>query len=263
MAYNAAFYLTRRGRTRRTAEALLPYILDAVPARSLLDLGCGLGDWLAAARDMGVGDIHGIDGPWVPRDKLLIDGTCFTEADLSARIPPVEGNHSLAICLEVAEHLPPERAGSFVTELCHLAPVIAFSAAIPGQGGLHHLNEQWPSHWIRLFEGRGFRTFDVLRPRVWEDTRIPYWYRQNLLLFADPRELETCRQLEALRAGGDFMGADLAHPAHAERALQYPGMQDLIRAVPYALARSVAAFGTTAPGAGDGHGDATAPKNGK
>src|SRR5579862_3100091 len=53
----------------------------------------------------------------------------------------------LAMSFEVAEHLPPDAAKGFVDSLTRLAPLVLFSAAIPFQGGVGHINEQWPEYW--------------------------------------------------------------------------------------------------------------------
>ncbi len=233
---------------------MLPWVLDFVPANRLVDVGCGLGDWLAAAKELGVREVHGLDGPWVPEDRLLIGRESFTQADFREPLPAL-GQFDLAICLEVAEHLPAELAEPFVRNLCGLAPAVAFSAAIPGQGGLHHINEQWPSYWVELFRRAGFEEVDVLRPRMWEDERIPYWYRQNTILFVSKEAGELRSRLGEARSDGDFHGADLVHPEHAMRALQYPGVTDLVRALPYAVARSFAAAGSESPEMKDGAGN--------
>lgn len=47
----------------------------------------------------------------------------------------------LVLCLEVAEHLPASAADTLVRSLTGLGNVIAFSAAIPFQGGANHVNE--------------------------------------------------------------------------------------------------------------------------
>lgn len=52
----------------------------------------------------------------------------------------------LAMTIEVAEHLTPVRADSFVEDLTRLSDVVLFSAAIPAQGGINHVNEQWQSY---------------------------------------------------------------------------------------------------------------------
>ncbi|MGH9124829.1 MAG: hypothetical protein ACRDZ8_08910 [Acidimicrobiales bacterium] len=88
--------------------------------------------------------------------------------------------------LEVAEHLPADAAATFVDTLTRHADVAVFSAAVPGEGGVNHANEQWPLYWLQLFSRAGWRPFDLLRPRLWEDGRVGFWYRQNLPLFASP-----------------------------------------------------------------------------
>ncbi|MGH9830080.1 MAG: hypothetical protein ACREDR_43265, partial [Blastocatellia bacterium] len=78
------------------------------------------------------------------------------------------------------------------------APLILFSAAIPGQQGQGHVNERWPSYWRRLFARHAFSMLDPIRPCVREDRRVMWWYRQNLLLFVSPAALANNRRLETM-----------------------------------------------------------------
>jgi len=96
----------------------------------------------------------------------------------------VSRTFDLAVSLEVGEHLPESAAKTFVESLTRLAPVVLFSAAIPGQGGTSHVNEQWPEYWSRLFANHGFDPADVVRPRIWGDERVEFWYAQNVILYA-------------------------------------------------------------------------------
>src|SRR6185437_3265527 len=93
----------------------------------------------------------------------------------------------LACSLEVAEHLPRERASDFVGLLTRSAPIVLFSAAIPGQGGNHHINEQWQSYWSELFRSRSFQAFDCIRPIVYGNPAVDWWYRQNTIVYCDHR----------------------------------------------------------------------------
>ena len=85
--------------------------------------------------------------------------------------------------LEVAEHLEEEYAAGFVKLLCDASDLVLFGAAIPAQGGHNHVNERWPSYWKALFEKNGYEIIDIIRPRIWTDNRVEWWYRQNTLLF--------------------------------------------------------------------------------
>lgn len=78
--------------------------------------------------------------------------------------------------------LKPGRAG-LVADLVSLAPVVLFSAAVPGQGGTGHINEQWPEYWAALFQSHGYECLDCIRPKIWRESRVDAWYKQNLLLF--------------------------------------------------------------------------------
>jgi hypothetical protein len=102
----------------------------------------------------------------------------------------------LAQSVEVAEHLPKEVAGAFVSFLCSLAPVVLFGAAIPYQSGSEHINEQWPSYWAELFLQNGYVAIDAIRDRVWNNPNVESWYCQNTLVYVQTEHLKT---LEGLR----------------------------------------------------------------
>ena len=156
---------------------------------------------------LGISDILGIDGHNL-QEKLLISPNKYLRKNLEKDLEINEA-FDLVMCIEVAEHLSAQRAESFVSELCAVGRCILFSAAIPGQGGTNHLNEQYPSYWIKLFAERGFRCFDVIRPKFWADQQIIFYLRQNLMLFVDEKASEICQKLSLLPS---FHGADLVLP---------------------------------------------------
>ena len=185
--YESYFYSKRYEWTAQAAGRILDLVLPRIPpVRSALDVGCGVGAWLSVLQERGVGDVAGIDGAWVDEKLLKIPADKFRRADLSAPLH-LERKFDLAISLEVAEHLPPERADGFVAELAGAADFVLFSAAIPFQGGYGHVNEQWQSYWAERFARRGFAVRDWIRPRLWTDGSVPVWYRENLLLFVAER----------------------------------------------------------------------------
>lgn len=77
----------------------------------MVDVGCGVGAWLRASKSLGVDEVLGFDGDHIPGDLLEIEQTEFRAADLSKPLPHVGRRLDLAISVEVAKHLPPERAG--------------------------------------------------------------------------------------------------------------------------------------------------------
>lgn len=182
--YTPDFFKSELAGSYVSAKHIVPAVLDIVPARSVLDVGCGTGHFLRAFAEAGAADIQGIDGDYVPRDQLAIEPHCFQPVELAGAFD-LGRTFDLAVSLEVAEHLPPESAEDFVASLVRHASSILFSAAIPLQGGTGHLNEQWPSYWAGLFAKHGFAAYDCLRSGLWSQKEVEWWYRQNILLFCN------------------------------------------------------------------------------
>lgn len=194
--YDTMFYESNEEGMLRSAQVVVPLVMDLVQPRSVVDVGCGRGAWLSVFRDHGVKRLRGLDGPWVERDKLLIDQTFFSEADLCKRMPLCE-RFDLAVCLEVGEHLPHSVAPQLVQSLTEFAPVVLFSAAVPGQGGTAHINEQWPDYWAALFDDRSYRRLDPFRRHVLHDESVSWWYRQNISLYVQKGAVESSPALRA------------------------------------------------------------------
>ncbi|MBE9076939.1 Wzt carbohydrate-binding domain-containing protein [Romeria aff. gracilis LEGE 07310] len=155
-------------------------------------------------------EILGLDGSYVEADTLQIPADCFRAFDLSQSVF-LNQKFDLAISLEVAEHLPEESAQAFIETLVGLSDVVLFSAAIPHQGGTHHINEQWPSYWFGLFKAKGYIGLDILRDRVWDNPDVQPWYAQNSFLFVRSDRLSDYPDLPT-SAQNDFLGKSVVHP---------------------------------------------------
>ncbi len=211
ISYDTAFYADLKNTAGPSAGIITPIVQDLVHARRVVDVGCGDGSWLAAFKACGAETILGLDGDWLDEALLRIPPENFQRADLFAPIS-LPDRYDLAMSLEVAEHLPVDRAASFVGDLVRLAPVVLFSAAIPLQEGPNHINEQWPSYWAGLFAAHGYVPVDAVRMRVWNDPDVTWWYKQNTLIFADEDKLADYPPLlEAHRISGGQV-RDLVHP---------------------------------------------------
>ena len=192
-SYSSSFYAAQSAGSLASAEVAIPHIFRLFDPHSILDVGCGVGTWLSVAVRHGVTDVLGIDGPWVDGGQLLIPPERFASRDLRQPFQ-LDRTFDVAFCLEAAEHLPPSSAPILVASLTSHAQIVVFSAAIPHQGGTNHVNEQWPSYWIELFEARNFVFIDCLRPLLWEDARVDFWYAQNMLVFVTPANERTLRE---------------------------------------------------------------------
>jgi hypothetical protein len=168
----------------------------------VLDVGCGIGTWLKVARSRG-SDIKGVEGSWLDKSKLQVEPALVEVVDLEKSFR-LGRRFDLAISLEVAEHLSESAANHFIESLTAHAPLILFSAAIPYQGGDHHVNEQFLPYWAELFSRFNFRPVDVIRGKIWNEPTILWWLRQNAMLFAEQQLLahneRLCRAAEASAA---------------------------------------------------------------
>jgi SAM-dependent methyltransferase len=186
-------------------------LIDLFEPRSVLDVGCGTGVWLSVFQEHGVEDILGIDGPWIEQRQREIPDVFFHECDLTQPVA-LERTFDLALCLEVAEHLPADAAPGLVQSLTALAPVVVFSAAIPGQGGEGHINERWPSFWSRYFAAHGYVSFTGLRHRLWSADAVEFWYRQNMLCFVAKARPDLVDRASRENEGSATRPLDVVHP---------------------------------------------------
>ena len=114
----------------------------------------------------------------------------------------------------VGEHLAALAAPAYVNSLVGLAPVIVFSAAIPGQPGTHYVNCQWPGYWVALFAAYSFRAIDCLRIRFWDHPDVAPFYKQNMLLFVAASAVANHPRLPSITLDAQQHFPALVHPAY-------------------------------------------------
>ena len=181
--YDQVFMDYTAAASRHAASRVVELLASTLQVTSVLDVGCASGTWLATWRRAEVEDVLGVDGDYVDRNGLIIPEELFQAADLSETLS-LGRQFDLVQSLEVAEHIEAQNADRFVANLIeHSRGLILFSAAPPGQGGEHHVNEQPYDYWRRRFGRYGYHVCDVIRPMLAGDTRVPFWYRYNTLLY--------------------------------------------------------------------------------
>lgn len=231
--YSVSYYEGLKEDSLSSAANVVPILLNLFRTRTVVDVGCGSGTWAKTYMDAGC-DVLGIDGSIVQPGQLLIPPERFLQRDLAQPLT-LDRTFDLVNCLEVAEHLSPSRGPSFVADLCRMGDVVVFSAAVPGQGGTHHVNEQWPSYWIPLFERHGFEPLDCIRWQVWAHPGVAWWYIQNLFVFVRTIRLG---DFPMARNRSREMPSDLVHPRAFMRAAlpseMSPRMlREVLRALPH------------------------------
>lgn len=199
-----------------SAHVILSHVLKMVPAKTAIDVGCGRGAFALCLKEMGV-RTSAMDGEWFcPEAMNAVGEKNFIIHNLDDGAYKSDKRYDLAVCLEVAEHIIPSQARNVVETLVGLSDVILFSAAIPGQGGQGHVNEQWPSYWQERFNMHGYDFADVVRPAIWTDKSVFRWYRQNTFIVAKteilPKIYEKFRLLKIRNGMLDVVHPDYWHP---------------------------------------------------
>jgi hypothetical protein len=105
---------------------------------------------------------------------------------------------------------PSRRAVAFGSQ--HRFLVVLFSAAIPHQGGTAHLNEQWQAYWAAFFAQHGYVAVDCIRPRIYGNAKVEWWYRQNILIYCRPSKCP--KGLSAITTAYELNGVDPAMISH-------------------------------------------------
>lgn len=207
--YDESFYSKQIKGSVSSAEIILNILYKYYKPNSVIDFGCGRGSWLAVAESLGSNKLKGLEGDWVKKEELLTQNIDLTNVDFEEGFD-ITKKYDLCICCEVAEHISEKQANSFIDNLCHASDIIIFSAAIPYQGGANHVNEQWQSYWIKLFQSKGYQCIDLFRTTIWDNKAVEWWYRENILLFV--KKTSNIEIVENIMA--DSIPLDLVHPQH-------------------------------------------------
>jgi glycosyltransferase involved in cell wall biosynthesis len=188
--YDADYFAQLNAVMEQSAGVVAETVFSAFRPRRVIDVGCGSGAVLAALRDRGVA-VLGYDLAEASLAACRARGLDARRADFaSARSLGEEAD--VVISTEVAEHLPPTAAESFVELLSRAGGVIVFTAAPPGQGGTDHRNEQPNEYWVEKFQARGFEYQAAVTRQwrqQWADAGVVSWYHQNLMIFRRPGEV--------------------------------------------------------------------------
>jgi SAM-dependent methyltransferase len=181
-AYDDDFFRYIHEGAIRSAQQIVPLIIPSLRIQSVLDVGCGAGAWLSVYRKQGVRACLGVDGAYVRAESLLVPAEVFQPQDITQPFD-LKRRFDLVQCLEAGEHIPKSASKTLVENLVRHGSTVLFSAAIPGQGGENHVNEQSYEFWRQLFAGYGYKPFDFLRPAISSLGGIEVWYRNNLILY--------------------------------------------------------------------------------
>jgi hypothetical protein len=226
-----------------SARFVAPILHSIFGLQSVLDIGCGDGQWLSSFKECGVPVVAGIDGPWTHVAKLHIEPDNFKIRDLSKPFD-LHRKFSLAMSLEVAEHIEPQFSKVCVQNMIRHSDVVLFGAAVPFQGGFRHVNERWQSYWADLFARAGFDVFDILRSQLWNRSDVLVWYKQNMLLYVNRDRQDLIARVVDYLETNDIaqLPCNIVHPERYEAIASYSqiAFKPLLRNLPRATMQKFA-----------------------
>jgi 2-polyprenyl-3-methyl-5-hydroxy-6-metoxy-1,4-benzoquinol methylase len=192
--YSQEFYNSVSSRAVQSARITAGAIAGAIEPVSVVDIGSGQGVWLhtisefvpTVKRAVAL-DIQSHKSPFF--DALLKSSIDFkfVEANFENSSTLPDEQFDMAICLEVLEHLTPDTAVEVARDIGKKCSCLIFSAAILGQGGTGHINEQKFSYWMQLMRDQGFIALDIFRPALRKADDVPSYYKQNMMFFWHPQ----------------------------------------------------------------------------
>lgn len=155
----------------------LPALLDK--SLPVLDFGCGRGDYLKFLAKKGF-ECIGIEGT---PDASQFKNTHVADLSKPVTIDLPKGN---VLSFEVGEHIEKEGESNFLDTLARFAEKrIVMSWAIPGQGGIGHVNERSNVYIVRRMQERNFvynrRLSNEIRQKMNGDAL--WWFQNTLLVF--------------------------------------------------------------------------------
>jgi SAM-dependent methyltransferase len=239
--YDLPFFSEINATSRKSAEIIVPLIIDLLSPGSVIDIGCGTGTWLSVFKAHNINDITGVDGHWVEDAMLLVPKSCFVAHDLTQSLN-IERRFDVAVSLEVAEHLDRKYARNFVSTLVKLSSVIVFSAAIPFQDGTHHVNEEWPDYWAKLFGEHEYVPIDCIREKIWNNEDVAWWYAQNILVFAQREHVLENPKLQKAFELTRLSQLSLVHPGkYLQAAHRCSSLKQALQMLPRLMIKAIGA----------------------
>lgn len=174
----------------KMADWFVQVLNDTFHFNSLIDIGCGTGQYLRACLKKGISDIMGIEGSKSALNNLLVDKGLVIIHDL--RMDYVfKRKWNIAISIEVAEHIDEPYSDNYINNLTNSSDTVIITAAPPGQGGTAHVNEQLPEWWKNQFLKFNYNYNEEITKKLKEgilDVKnkggyVTNWFEPNIMVF--------------------------------------------------------------------------------
>jgi len=183
--YKGRFF-ARRDSLMWRAKPVCEAINTAIGPKSVMDVGCAIGDFVHYWKNNLNVEAYGIEGSPNAEEYFITDGIFMLDLR-----DPIRLNFGvdLVTCFEVAEHIEPKHADQFLMNLAGMSPKIVMSAASPGQGGHYHVNCRPAEYWITRMESMGYKYNETIVHLIrtlwapWRKKKEMSSYINNLFYF--------------------------------------------------------------------------------
>ena len=159
-------------------ESLAESLANFFKYNSVVDLGCGMGDYIKKFLSAGI-DCKGYDGN--PNTSQLTNGQCDTlDLSIDINIP----KYDWVFSLEVGEHIPAQFEDIFINNL-HKSNKkgMVISWAIEGQAGIGHVNCHNNDYIIKKIEKLGYIYNPALSQIFRNKATFPY-FKNTIMVFS-------------------------------------------------------------------------------
>jgi len=156
----------------------LDFLKHKYNIKSMLDIGCGLGGMVEFANYIDIYSI-GVDGDSTLGKKPYVIYHDFNEGQLE-----LDQKFDLVYSIEFLEHVYEQYMPNYMP-LFQKANYVFVSCATPGQGGYHHVNEQYRDYWIEKFDAYNFSYDQNTVEQIIEISKNKDFMKKNMMFFVN------------------------------------------------------------------------------
>jgi|GEM_PF-2525662 len=183
--YDTAFF-KRREAWRSDYAAIADWIDKNIDAKSFGDIGCGSAHVIASLHQLGHA-VWGVDA--AKSSSAFVDKQIRKYVNrLDATQPQHFASSDVILCFELAERIQQKYSDVLIKNIISPKPhTVVFTAARPGEAGIHHINLQPREYWLNKFVKHGYYLDAAATEKFKSDlTRViegPTWYARDIMIF--------------------------------------------------------------------------------
>lgn len=144
-------WLGGHGNKVHVDEGSAQWLVREFGIASVIDVGCATGGMREVFARLGVDSWHGVEGDYTLAGSPDVEIHDFTEGPW----PGGPRSAHLCWCVEFLEHVDEKFIPNYM-ETVTRCPWVVATAAPPGHGGHHHVNEREPEYWYGVFAAWGY-----------------------------------------------------------------------------------------------------------